>query len=126
MTRHPRGAQEAQGEATWRRAAAWKCHVTTWVHVGTRVQRHVEGGFAYGGPTGIVGPGKKLGAVTQMRYRAPIVKHGELHYFLRVGHSPTGSLPLQVMWTHCGRWIRSKRRRSRGPESTRSLNRDTC
>ena len=31
-------------------------------------------GFADGGSTGIVGPGKKLGAVTQMRYCAPIFK----------------------------------------------------
>ena len=61
-----------------------KGHTTTRVHVGARVGRHVEGGFAHGGPTGIVGPGKKLGVVTQMHYRAPIFKHGEFHYFLRV------------------------------------------
>ena len=43
------------------------------------------GAFAYGGPTGIVGHGKKLGAVTQMRYRAPIFKRDIPWFFLRVG-----------------------------------------
>ena len=32
-----------------------------WVHVGTRVGRHVAGGFASGGPTSIVGPGNMGG-----------------------------------------------------------------
>ena len=32
-----------------------------WVHVGARVGRHVAGGFASGGPTGIVGPGNMGG-----------------------------------------------------------------
>ena len=49
----------------------------------------VIGGLAYGGPTGIVGPGKKLGAVTQMRYRAPIFKHTSNIYFFCVGLCPT-------------------------------------
>ena len=31
------------------------------VHVGARVGRHVAGGFASGGPTGIVGPGNMGG-----------------------------------------------------------------
>ena len=88
--------------------------------------RHVASGFVHGGPTGIVGPGKNLGAVTQIRYRAPIFKHGEFQNFLRVGLCPTRSLPLQVTWTHDGRWILSERWRSRGPESTRSFKRDTC
>ena len=34
------------------------------VHVGARVGRHVAGGFASGGPTGIVGPGNIGGTVT--------------------------------------------------------------
>ena len=97
-------------EATWqgcgwptqgaRRGHVAKGHTTTQVHVGARVGRHVEGGFAYGGPTGIVGPGKNLGAVTQMCYRAPIFIHDKFHYFLRYL-----SLPLQVTWTHGVRWI---------------------
>ena len=81
--------------------------------MGARVGRHMEGGFANGGPTGIVGPGKNLGAVTQMRYRAPIFNHGEFQNLLRVGLCPTRSLPLQVTWTHDGRWIQSARRKSR-------------
>ena len=41
-------------------------------------------------------------------------------YFLCVGLCPTWSYLLQVTWMHGGRWIRSERQRSRGPESTRS------
>ena len=75
---------------------------------------------------GLVGPGKNLGAVTQMRYRAPIFNHDKFQNFLRVGLCPTRSIPLQVTWTHGDYWMRSERWRSRGPESTRSLKRDTC
>ena len=56
-------------------------------------------GFADGGPTSIVGPGKKLGAVTQMRYRAPIFKCAIFFFFLRVGLKSRGVLPLQATWT---------------------------
>ena len=62
---------------------------------GRRLRGHLGGatrgigGFAYEGPTGIAGPGKKLGAVTQMRYRAPIFKHTGNLYFFRVGLCPT-------------------------------------
>ena len=41
--------------------------VSTRVHVGARVGRHVAVRSADGGPTGIVGPGKILGAVTRKR-----------------------------------------------------------
>ena len=58
------------------------------------------------GPTGIVGLGEYLGAVTQMRYRIPIFKHTLLLFFLCVGLKSRGVLPLQVTWTHDGRWIR--------------------
>ena len=58
-----------------------------------------------------------------MRYRAPIFKCGMFCYFSRVGLCPIRSLPLQVTWTHGGRWIQSERRRL---QSTRSLNWDTC
>ena len=51
-----------------RRGHVAKGHATTLVHVGAREGRHVADRFAYGGPTRIVGPGKNLGAVTQMRY----------------------------------------------------------
>ena len=36
-------------------------HATTRVHVGARVGRHVAGRLAGGGPTCIVGPGKRGG-----------------------------------------------------------------
>ena len=89
-------------EATWqgrgwptrgaggaRRGHVAKSHATTRVHVGARVGRHMARGFAYGGPTGKVGPGKKLGAVTQMRYRAPIFKRAAFNNFSRVALCPT-------------------------------------
>ena len=69
------------------------------VHVGAREGRHVADRFAYEGPTGIVGPGKNFGAVTQMRYRALKFIHAKFDNFLRVGLSPTRSLPLQMTWT---------------------------
>ena len=43
---------------------------------------------------GIVGPSKKFGVVTQMRYRAPIFKHTMIRYFFRVGLCPTHVLPF--------------------------------
>ena len=43
---------------------------------------------------GLVGPGKKLGAVTQMRYLAPTFKLNFIRFAFRVGHSPTHFLPL--------------------------------
>ena len=41
-----------------------------------------------------MGPGKKFGAVTQMRYRAPIFILTIFIYFLRVGLCPTHVLPF--------------------------------
>ena len=41
-------------------------------------------------------------------------------YFFRVGLCSHTVLPLQDAWQHDGRRIRSRRWRSRGPESTRS------
>ena len=81
-------------------------------------------GFAYGGPTGKVGPGKYLGAVTQMRYRAPIFKHAINLYFFRVGLCSHTFSILQVTWLQRTRQIRSApiaRHRSHGLESTRSV-----
>ena len=77
------------------------------------------GGFAYGGSTGIVGPGKKLGAVTQMRYRAPIFKHTSNINFFCVGLCPTRLTFCRSRGRRKHR-IPSRGRRSRGPESTRS------
>ena len=83
-----------------------KGHATTLVHVGACEGRHVADRFACGGPTRIVGPGKNLGAVTQMCYRALKFIHAKFDNFLRVGLSPTRSLPLQMTWTHGEHGIR--------------------
>ena len=74
MARGTTARMRRGSEATWqgrgwptrgaggtRRDHVVKGHASAQVHVGARVGRHVEGGFAYGGPTGIVGPGKNLG-----------------------------------------------------------------
>ena len=57
---------------------------------------------------GLVGPGKKFGAVTQMRYSAPIFKLESSGHFFRVGLCPHTVL-LQVMWRHNGRRIHGHR-----------------
>ena len=46
-------------------------HASTRVHVGARVARHVAVRSEIGGPTGIVGPGKIVGAVTRKCYTSP-------------------------------------------------------
>ena len=43
---------------------------------------------------GLVGPGKKFGAVTQMRYRTPIFILPIYLYLFRVGLCPTHVLPF--------------------------------
>ena len=43
---------------------------------------------------GLVGPSKKFGAVTEMRYRAPIFILTIFIYFFRVGRCPTHVLPF--------------------------------
>ena len=42
----------------------------------------------------LVGPGKKFGAVTQMRYRAPTFKLNFLRFSFRVGQCPKHFLPF--------------------------------
>ena len=126
MARGTTARMRRGSEATWqgrgwptrgagdaRRGHVAKGHATTRGHVGAREGRHVEGGLAYGGPTGIVGRGKNLGAVTQMRYRAPIFNHGKFHYFLHVGLCPTRFLPFAGDVDPRRRWIQSERRKSR-------------
>ena len=61
-----RGAGGAQDADAWQEAKR-----STRVHVGARVGRHVTVRSANGGPTGVVGPGKIVGAVTRKRYTAP-------------------------------------------------------
>ena len=66
----PRNNVGARVGATWQvRVGKWRAH-------------------------GLVGTGKKFGAVTQMRYRAPRFKHKIFRYFFRVGLCPTHVLPF--------------------------------
>ena len=71
---------------------------------------------------GLVGPCKKFGALTQMRYRALNFKLNILRLLFRVGLCSHMSYLLKATWTLGRRRIPSRRRRSRGPESTRSSN----
>ena len=70
---------------------------------------------------GIVGPGKILGAVTRKRYAAPYFKLVMFYNLFHVGLCPHGKLPLKDAWLHQNRQGSPQGRRSRGPESTRSL-----
>ena len=92
------------------------------VHVGARVGRHVVGGFASGGPTGIVGPGNSGGTVTLWLCRgAPLFNRKISLYFLRVGLCSHAVLTCagDVDTTQASDAIGW--RRSRGPKSTQSL-----
>ena len=66
----------------------------------------------------LVGSGKKLGAVTQMRYRTPIVKLHLIQNFFRVGLCPTCFLPFAGDVAASCASIPITLHRSRGPEST--------
>ena len=59
--------------------------VSTSVHEDARVGRHVAMGVSIWRAHGLVGPSKKFGAVTQMRYRAPIFNLDTFGHFFRVG-----------------------------------------
>ena len=63
-------------------------------------------GSANGGPTGIVGPGKMVGAVTRKRYTAPQFILDNLESFFRVGLC---FLPVQDAWRLSGRQIQGHR-----------------
>ena len=77
-------------------------------HVDAREGRHVASRLAGGGPTGIVGPGYRGGAVTQLLLkRAPLFNRIISTYFLRVGLCPTRFLPVQDAWRLNGRRIPS-------------------
>ena len=64
----PREAQAAHRTQTRGR----RPHMSTQVHADARVGRHVAMGVDIWRAHGLVGPGKKFGVVTQMRYHAPI------------------------------------------------------
>ena len=91
--------------------------------MGACVGRHVVVRSADGGPTGIVGPGKMVGAVTRKRYKAPQFILDNLQCLFRVGLCPTRFLPVQDVWRLSGRRIqghRMKRVDVVDTESTRS------
>ena len=56
-----------------------------------------------------------------MRYHAPLFNRDISLFFFCVGLCSHTIYLLQATWTHSRRRIPSRRRRSRGPESTRSL-----
>ena len=87
------GPREAQ-EAHRARTCGTRPHVSMQVHADARVGHHVVMGVGIWRAHGLVGPGKKFGAVTQMRYRAPIFKLTKHRYFFRVGLCPTHVLPF--------------------------------
>ena len=74
-----RGARGAQGAAMWQGATRprWSMWAPVWGATWKRVGRWRA--------HGIVGPGNKFGAVTQMRYRTPIFNRIISKYFFRVG-----------------------------------------
>ena len=109
-----RGAGSAQGADTWQEA--------TRVHADARVGRIVAIGVVIWRAHGLVGPGKKFGVVTQMRYCAPIFILTIFRYFICVGLCPTHVLPFAGDVDARRGQIRLGRRRSHGPESTRSSN----
>ena len=69
--------------------------MSTQVHADTRVGHHVAcGGVGIWRAHGLVGPGKKFGAVTQMRYRASVFNLTFFKNFFCVGLCPTHFLPF--------------------------------
>ena len=60
---------------------------STRVHADARVGCHMAGGLAFGGPTGLVGPGESIGVVTQRRYRGALFNRKSFAFFLRVALS---------------------------------------
>ena len=76
-------------------------------------------GLADGGPTGIVGPSKRVGAVTQLLdVCAPLFNHTLLPLFFRVGLCSHTSYLLQATWSYERHRIRLRRGETR--RSTRS------
>ena len=110
-----RGAGGAQGGDTWQEATRVHGSMRTPVW-GATWQERVGIWRAHGS----VGPGKKFGAVTQMRYCAPTFKLNFFRVFFSMGLCSHTSYLFQVTWTLGRRSIPSRRRRSRGPESMRS------
>ena len=91
-----RGAGGAQDADAWQEAKR-----STRVHVGTRWGATWQVGLADGGPTGIVGPGKRVGAVTQLLdICAPLFNRALSTILFRVGLCSHGISLLQVTWPH--------------------------
>ena len=88
-----RWPHEAQAAHT-ARTRGRRPRVSTQVHADARVGLHVAMGVGIWRAHGLVGPGKKFGAVTQVRYSAPIFILIIFRYFFRVGLCPTHVLPF--------------------------------
>ena len=113
-----RGAGGAQGADTWQEAT--RVHGSTRTPVwGATWQERVGRWRTHG----LVGPGKYIRAVTQMR-TAPLVFIVDNFYFLfRVGLCPHKNLPLQDGWLHQSRRRRSQAvdRLDRSPRDHQSI-----
>ena len=57
---------------------------------------------------GLVGPSEYIGAVTQGRYPAPHYILINFHFLFHVGLCSRRISPLQMMWQHGGRRMRSR------------------
>ena len=55
-----------------------------------------------------MGPGKKLGAVTQMRYRATLFNRAISTFLFRMGLCSHGISLLQVTWPHRTRQVQAR------------------
>ena len=84
-------------------------------------------GFAYGGPTGIVGPWLERGGGTASYIVSalPLFNLAISIFLFRVGLCSHGIFLLQVTWLHRTRWIFS-RSIDRVDPSPRDRNQRTC
>ena len=55
-----------------------------------------------------MGPGKYIGAITQLRTAPLAFIVDNLYFLFRVGLCPPGNLPLQDAWLHQSCWRRSQ------------------
>ena len=93
---HLAGPLVAHARRRWRtgRGHVGGDHACPRVHADARVVRHVVERVGIWRAHRLVDPGKKFGAVTQMRYLAPSFNLNFLHFSFRVGLCPTRFLPF--------------------------------
>ena len=96
-------------------------HAPTRVHVGARVGRHVAGRASRSRAHGLVGLGKRVGAVTRiiLYLRSPYLTASSPNVFSVCDYVPTCFSFASGMATRLASDL-SENHQSRGPESTRS------